>query len=488
MGEQEIEPFAYQKSTNIDEHNQIVDKVNEIVDVINGVELDEVNNKIAALQSAVATNTTDIATNASDIDSLADTVDAQATSIATNKDNIESLRDANIIITKDIESIKETDTEQNASITALDNADIATATSEFDNTARKLTITLNPKSGDAITTETIIPGGGESADVTGTAPIVVTDNNVALNINSSTLKVDDNGQLTVIGGGGGGGGDYSATLPITIADNAIGIAYDDTLALKDNKLSVVNTGTDYVAGTGITINDATIAVDETVIATKESVDSMGITVSGHTSDIASLEQKYDSQSTAITELSTDVSNAISTANSANAIATEVATDIRGCYNNVSIANNVMTFDTVDGKSDTITLPSGGTATITTYANTNNAGGIWQRCLGLKEGDEFYFKCACNSTVTNTIGGTIHAMVVANDGVSISAMGVGSVYYSKTKGSYLGPVPIGNAKGSSNSNMILDQTGLYVELLTAGDTVASYNFTEWSGGIVITIKH
>ena len=227
MGEQQIEPFAYQKSTNIDEHNQIVDKVNEIVGVINGVELDEVNNKITALQSAVATNTTDIATNASDIDSLADTVDAQATSIATNKNNIESLRDANIIITKDIESIKETDTEQNASITALDNADIATATSEFDNTARKLTITLNPKSGDAITAETIIPASGETGD------------------------------------------DYTATAPIAITNKDISLAIDtDTMEITtDGKLKSKASGTDYTAGNGITISDNEIAVDTSVIAT-----------------------------------------------------------------------------------------------------------------------------------------------------------------------------------------------------------------------------
>ena len=258
MGEQQIEPFAYQKSTNIDEHNQIVDKVNEIVGVINGVELDEVNNKITALQSAVATNTTDIATNASDIDSLADTVDAQATSIATNKTNIESLRDANIIITKDIESIKETDTEQNTQITALDNADIATATSEFDNTARKLTITLNPKSGDAITAETIIPASGETGD------------------------------------------DYTATAPIAIANKDISLAIDtDTMEITDDgKLKSKADGKTYVAGSGISIDDTTnaISVDETVIATKATTDNLD---------------------TQIKECATGVANAITQAQTAN---------------------------------------------------------------------------------------------------------------------------------------------------------------------------
>ena len=298
MGEQQIEPFAYQKSTNIDEHNQIVDKVNEIVGVINGVELDEVNNKITALQSAVATNTTDIATNASDIDSLADTVDAQATSIATNKTNIESLRDANIIITKDIESIKETDTEQNASITALDNADIATATSEFDNTARKLTITLNPKSGDAITAETIIPASGETGD------------------------------------------DYTATAPIAIANKDISLAIDtDTMEITtDGKLKSKADGKTYVAGSGISIDDTTnaISVDETVIATKATTDNLD---------------------TQIKECATGVANAITQAQTAKSTADDAYTHANTCYNDVAIADNVLTFTTVEGDTKNITLPS-----------------------------------------------------------------------------------------------------------------------------------
>lgn len=421
------------------------------------------------------------------IDKVSARLDTDEAQIATNKQNIESNRDSLMVVSQEITAIQETDKEQDKSITALGNADIASVGSEFDDTSRDLKITLNPVSGTAMETTVNIPGSTAS-DVTGTVPVIVSDNNISLNINSSTLKVDDNGQLTVIGGGGGGGGDYSATLPITIADNAIGIAYDDTLALKDNKLSVVNTGTDYVAGTGITIDNATIAVDDTVVATKASVDAMGITVSEHTSDIASLEQKYDSQSTAISELSTGVSNAISAANTANDTATDANTNVKDCYNSVSISDNVMTFGTVDGESKDITIPASGGVKVTTYANTSAAGGFWQRCLGLSVGDEFYLKCVCKSTVAKTIGGTIHGTVMSNDGVSITAIANGSVYYSTTKGSYLGPFPISNASGSNNSNMSIDQTGLYIDILTGGTSVLSFNCTEWSGGMVITIEH
>ena len=56
----DIEPFEYQKSTNIEEHNQIVDKLNEIVEVINDTNLDTLNEKVTALESEVAQIGTDL--------------------------------------------------------------------------------------------------------------------------------------------------------------------------------------------------------------------------------------------------------------------------------------------------------------------------------------------------------------------------------------------------------------------------------------------
>ena len=56
----DIEPFTYQKSTNIDEHNQIVNKLNEVVDVINDTNLETITPEIDALKTATTKNTTDI--------------------------------------------------------------------------------------------------------------------------------------------------------------------------------------------------------------------------------------------------------------------------------------------------------------------------------------------------------------------------------------------------------------------------------------------
>ena len=254
----DIEPFNFQESTNIAEHQQIVDKTNEIIEVINDVELDTVNERISALDTKVATNTTEIEANATSIANLDTKITADETQIATNKANIESNRDSLMLVSKEIEDIKEVDKDQNTQITALDNADIATATSAFDNSARKLTITLNPKSGDAITAETIIPASGETGD------------------------------------------DYTATAPIAIANKDISLAIDtDTMEITtDGKLKSKADGKTYVAGSGISIDDTTnaISVDETVIATKATTDNLD---------------------TQIKECATGVANAITQAQTAN---------------------------------------------------------------------------------------------------------------------------------------------------------------------------
>ena len=56
----DIEPFKYQKSTNIDEHNQIVSKINEVVNVINETNLDVLGPRVTANEIAIKKNTTDI--------------------------------------------------------------------------------------------------------------------------------------------------------------------------------------------------------------------------------------------------------------------------------------------------------------------------------------------------------------------------------------------------------------------------------------------
>lgn len=76
----EIQPFKYQKDTNIDEHNQMVDKINEVVGVINdsdleglaGIEsrIDSLEDDLSAVSSTVASQGTSISALESDVQSI----------------------------------------------------------------------------------------------------------------------------------------------------------------------------------------------------------------------------------------------------------------------------------------------------------------------------------------------------------------------------------------------------------------------------------
>lgn len=76
----EIQPFKYQKDTNIDEHNQMVDKINEVVDVINNSDLeglasiesrvDSLEDDLSAIGSTVASQGSSISALESDVQTI----------------------------------------------------------------------------------------------------------------------------------------------------------------------------------------------------------------------------------------------------------------------------------------------------------------------------------------------------------------------------------------------------------------------------------
>ena len=55
-----IQPYEYQKRTNIEEHNDLVSKINEIIDIINQTNIETILPKINKLEADVsAINDTD---------------------------------------------------------------------------------------------------------------------------------------------------------------------------------------------------------------------------------------------------------------------------------------------------------------------------------------------------------------------------------------------------------------------------------------------
>lgn len=94
-----LEPYGFQKKTNIGEHNDIVDKVNEVIDVVNGADLENIGTDISALEGKV----TDLET----------TVESHDTAISENTNDITD-------INADIATINAKDTEQDTKISTAE--------------------------------------------------------------------------------------------------------------------------------------------------------------------------------------------------------------------------------------------------------------------------------------------------------------------------------------------------------------------------------
>lgn len=96
-----LQPYDFQKKTNIKEHNDIVDKTNEIVEVINNSDLENVGADITALEGQIAT--------------LNNTVESQGTAISNNTNDISTIE-------TEITGIKSKDSEQDGKIVTLESS------------------------------------------------------------------------------------------------------------------------------------------------------------------------------------------------------------------------------------------------------------------------------------------------------------------------------------------------------------------------------
>ena len=143
-----IQPFDYQKSTNIEEHNQIVNKVNEIVRVINDVNLDTINSEIANLQSKATATDTEIA------------------------------------------NIKNKDSMQDTEIVGIDKSLISDVTATFDNPSRELKISVGKKDSTSIDATVVIPSSSETGQYSAGNGITIENYQIAVDTNVVALKSD----------------------------------------------------------------------------------------------------------------------------------------------------------------------------------------------------------------------------------------------------------------------------------------------------------
>lgn len=143
-----IQPFDYQKSTNIEEHNQIVNKVNEIVEVINNVNLDTINSEIASLKANATATDTEIA------------------------------------------NIKDKDTTQDTEIDGITKSLVSNVTATFDNPSRELKISLGREATPSIDATVVIPASSETGQYSAGNGITIDNYQISVNPEVVALKTD----------------------------------------------------------------------------------------------------------------------------------------------------------------------------------------------------------------------------------------------------------------------------------------------------------
>ena len=285
----DIEPFTYQKSTNIDEHNQIVNKLNEVVDVINDTNLDTITPEIDALKTATTKNATDIsqlkisdaehteqiATIDSNVDNHAREISALKAKDATHDTEIVELDKVTDALTKEIPNgitlyrdgtgkikaviSQEDDTTIDSNVLDMIipyQYDIISGT-----TSRSFKLDITMSDGTKYTTnDFVIPaGGGTSVSITA---ITLTKNADNPNKFKVSVKLDDGSTID------SGEIEMVTSVSGTFANNKLTITVN---GVSSTPITIDTAGTTYTAGTGIKIASGVISIDDTKVALKSDI-------------------------------------------------------------------------------------------------------------------------------------------------------------------------------------------------------------------------
>lgn len=259
-----VEPFEYQKSTNIDEHNQIVNKINEIVDTSNDMEqkVNDAVDLVNELDKEVDKATSDIsqlkisdAEHTEQITHLDTVVDNHATEIT-------ALKAKDATIDTEISSLKTKDTQHDAEIQGLSESVVTDLVATFDNSSRKLSLSIEREQAESIDAVVTIPAGG-----------------------------------------GGSGGSYSAGDGIAISDANV-ISVDDTVGKKSEIVALQNATKPAIKAIEVSETAEKVSITTTALddATKITED-IGV-VSDTKAGIVTpeLKKKWDSSATDDTAL------------------------------------------------------------------------------------------------------------------------------------------------------------------------------------------
>lgn len=392
-----IIPFDYQESTNIEEHNQIVDKVNEIVDVVNDIDLDGIGPRLNADEANIAKNASDISQlkisdteHTSQITTLDNAVDNHAREITALNTKTASLDSQITNVNNSIATINAKDNAQDAEIQGLSESVVSDLVASFDNASRKLSLTIERESAEPIDAIVTIPAGstGGGSYSAGDGIAISGDNVISADVDGTTVKIQ-NGKLTSVGGK-----TYSAGNGISINNNVISQTtrninnYVQKATTSDNGYCAFQFAENDNTNLGKIQSNFSPTERQTYIGvyneTGKTFHNLGIRTLPKIEAYAP-NPAYDTASNdaiipkaglvanfAPISLKNDVATIQTNLSTLSTNVGKIGTSVNGCVNDISVSGNQMTVAKVNGQSNVITLPSGGSGTkVTIYTSQSN---------------------------------------------------------------------------------------------------------------------
>lgn len=116
----DIEPYQYQKTTNVKEHNDIVAKINEIVDVINNTNMETIIPRIAKIETDITgINSTDVL-QWQDIESVKGDIGTITPKITKLEQDVTDINSTDAVQNTNISNLKTKDSEHDTRLGTID--------------------------------------------------------------------------------------------------------------------------------------------------------------------------------------------------------------------------------------------------------------------------------------------------------------------------------------------------------------------------------
>ena len=283
-----IQPYEYQKRTNIEEHNDLVSKINEIVDVINQTNLDTITPKINKLEQDVT------AINES-VDELKQT---NTDTVIPKINNLE----------QNVSTINNTDNVQNTDIINLKDKDV-----QIDNR-----LTLSENNIDSLTKSLVSDVVLMNGTTTGNMKARIEREN-APSIDSNDYNIQKPVSVELVQGSASAMIKAKITLSdgtVLISDDfmftteAIGTdVYISSFTFKNgNVAGTISADIGLSNGSTLEANNFVVPTDPNVISTISDLQSRMTAVESGAGGLTELKATVDGHTTAINGLNTDVAD------------------------------------------------------------------------------------------------------------------------------------------------------------------------------------